>query len=215
MINRVIIWNSGLDSIACDDIASSDPLAIIGIERNELIRIRILARNNNRASETSISDVETSFPPKWRINFEYFKKNQGVVLEIVRLHTERTGKIDISGDVINGKIQHKNLDGWPMSGGTEDFFPFSLLWFWAKPVLRRKIKATVISIFTIIVVFVLISFLPKLLNDYASLEELPFLVTLFILQQFMVFIGYIILTWRIWSIPQVPKGLEIYYEESK
>lgn len=74
MINRVIIWNGGLDSITSEDIAKTNPLAILGMDKDALIRLKVLARNNSNESEIIISFMETSHPQRWRVDFEYFKR---------------------------------------------------------------------------------------------------------------------------------------------
>ena len=102
-VSRIVILNSGTETIRLEDIPNKAPLSI-NIPRDNIQVLDLsLAKVTNKASCFIVGDVETgeteiSVP----LSFEYMDQQDGVTVQIIHNGTEDT-KIKVTGKIIGGK----------------------------------------------------------------------------------------------------------------
>ena len=86
-ITKVAIWNRGNDVINYMDIAPKNPIEIRTIRNSEILDAQIIhQQNENNNFSLQFSEDKKSI----RIKFDYFYKNEGIVLEVY--HNGTSGK---------------------------------------------------------------------------------------------------------------------------
>jgi hypothetical protein len=198
-VSRMLLWNNGLETIERSDIATVNPVRIVGIEGLKFLDAKILAQNNH-SSQFRVNIAEDS--ESILLDFDYFDHNQGCVIQIV--HTGTSSKdVQLVGDIKGVKLLRNKA---PRS---------RLYWIANIPnriidVIRSHPKISyflgvMMGIFYIIFgFFVYLNPRPKQPNPKI------FFAILFS------FLGFMLLSMSLFSLRQVfspPKGLEIFDSE--
>jgi hypothetical protein len=116
--SRLVIYNSGTDSISYSDVSERDTLAI-GLEWS-INTLQITQLNDGYNFRQRVSATHMPHTNAYRLTFEYIKPKEGVVLDV--LHTGRyivdvpsggvaprdleSTDIALIGDLKNGRIIH-------------------------------------------------------------------------------------------------------------
>lgn len=91
--SHVWIWNSGGKPIYPDDVVNANPLAL-SFPGEKILSVNVIHAGPDALNFTA---TPTGTPEKWNINFSYWGKRTGVVLEII--HTSKKLVPQVSGTV--------------------------------------------------------------------------------------------------------------------
>lgn len=94
-ISRLCIWNSGTETINCQDIAKANPLKIIPRSGEKILDVKILSTNNPSSLFTALLAVDGSHS---FITFDYLNKDQGAILQLVHTGTSSNDLL-LLGDI--------------------------------------------------------------------------------------------------------------------
>jgi len=86
-ITKVSIWNRGNDVINFSDVAPKNPIMIKASDKNEILDAQIVYNHNTNNNFHIILNEDKK---TLEIKFDYFYKNEGIVLEVY--HNGTTGK---------------------------------------------------------------------------------------------------------------------------
>ncbi len=202
-IARVAFWNFGKETISSEDIASLDPIKIVGSGSTNFLNVEIIYEKNG-ANNFMISplvdpkDSNKHLQNELKINFDYFDQNEGVVLQV--FHTGKTGdEIRIEG-TIKGSRPIKKISK-PIFSKIPSLSPYF-------EKLKRKHQKMIMATFLVVAPLFLLAmeFIPK-----SNVEKSLFARYIPI---FIVFLLY-------WSMAvsimrrRVPSGFDIFDEEMK
>lgn len=97
-VSKIVFWNNSFPAIKKEDIPENAPLKIF-LNEGKIIEISILKGNetSNKVSITYISDTCAI------ITFEYLNRKEGGIIQV--MHTGNESSINISGNIIGGKIK--------------------------------------------------------------------------------------------------------------
>ena len=94
-ISKIALWNEGKETIRSNDIASTQPLKIVLNNKYDILNAEILfQKNDGNNFEVSIAKDKKSV----NITFEYFDKNDGVIIQIVHTGNSKEN-ITIAGKI--------------------------------------------------------------------------------------------------------------------
>ncbi len=188
-IARVALWNHGKETIRKEDVAFREPLRLVTRSNNEIFEAKIIYQKNEA---NNFFLVPRPLRQQVLINFDYFDKDEGVILQI--FHTGKSSEdIEIQG-VIKGVGNIKRMG---------DPFMFKI----ARPMsfmhkVRWKYKRLIVGVSLLIapLLFIFLEFLPKHETKNFFLKYIPSLVVLVLYWS----TAYAILHKRI------PKGFELF-----
>lgn len=193
-IARIAIWNDGDETIRHEDVALVDPIRIETIGNVEILEAKIVYEKQE--ANKFILDIDSS-KKKLIINFDYFDRNEGIILQI--FHTGQTeDELSVNGTIKGfGKIQ--KIPG-PL------FLKFASKLDFVKKI-KRRYRRIILGILLIItpIIVVIGKYIPqpKFSKNKFLMEYLPLLI---------IFIMY-------WSMglsalkKRIPKGFELFEDE--
>jgi hypothetical protein len=103
-VSRVVLWNTGSDTINASDIADANPLRILATANGVIILDAKLVATNNSSSRPSVDvlpDRKSAL-----LSFDYLDKDQGAVIQVI--HTGITSDdLLLDGDIKGAKCLRK------------------------------------------------------------------------------------------------------------
>lgn len=191
---RFVFWSSGKDTLNGEDISTKEPLIITLNQGVEILEIRHIASSNVTIQSNPLDKYQI------HVKFEYLKKNQGAVFDIIALGT--ISKAKLVGVLKNGEMLTKELKPpffdihWP-------FFPES----W-KPRIRIVAAKWLFAISFIISVWLSLTFIQTVIT-----RDLPFQVLVFAILFASVPLSYALAGYQFWITPIIPVELAEFYEQ--
>ena len=102
--SKLLVWNSGSDTIVANDFASTAPLKVTLPENTQILEAMLIG-SSTYANKTTII-VTTDHMNEAKIDFEYLGKGEGFVLSV--LHTSLDDEPTIEG-IIKGSSEPKKF----------------------------------------------------------------------------------------------------------